>query len=345
MDIGAAGDTVGGLVSPGASSTAARSARRGVALALARRLGSMIAVLVVLSMGVFALMYLAPGGPEQALTSGRPVGPQALAALRERYNLDDPLPVQYLSWVGDAVTLDLGRSYRSQEKVTSLIASRGGITLQLAGLAFVITLVVSLPLALLAATRRRGAGDRLVSGFAVMGVAAPPFALGVLLLYVFGVKLAWFPVYGVGTGGLDRLRHLMLPAVALTVGVIALTLKIGRTSLISVIEQEYVAFARARGLSRPKVLMTYVVRNSLGPIATAAGLTFGTLVAGTVLVEQTFAIPGAGSLLVDAVNHQDVPVVQGLGLAISVLVLGVNLLTDVTYALIDPRIDLSRSIA
>lgn len=319
--------------------------RRGLgARALLRRVGASVLVLFVLSVGIFLLIHAAPGSPESALTAGRPVTPETLQTLRERYRLDDPLPVQYAAWFWRAVQLDFGDSLRSNESVTDLIRARGIISLQLTALAAIMALAVALPLAVLAASRRRRPTDRLISVLAALGVAAPPFALAVLLLYFFGVQLAWFPVFGPGEGMLDRLWHLVLPAVALAVGVFALVLKITRAALIGALEQEYVVFARARGLSRTRVMLVYAMRNSLAAIATAAGLTIATLVASTVLVEETFAIPGAGSQLVEAVRNQDVPVVQGLSLAVAAFILLINLLTDIVYALVDPRIDLSRSL-
>lgn len=323
---------------------AVRTRASGLA-SIARRVGAMFVVLLILSAGIFALTYLAPGSPERAITGGRPTDEATLQALRERYRLDDPLIVQYAAWLGNALTLDFGRSMRTNEEVTGTIVERGAVTLQLSLLAFVLALAAGLPLALLSAVRRRTPVDRAVSGGAALAVAAPPFALGVLLLYVFGVRLGWFPVFGAGEGFVDRLHHLVLPAIALAVGVVALMVKVGRAALVGALEQDYVTFARARGLGRAQVLMTYALRNSLGPIATAAGLTFGTLVVATVLVEETFALQGLGTLLIEAARNQDVPVVQGVSITIAAIVLLVNLATDIAYAIVDPRIDLSRSIA
>lgn len=329
----------------GATDRAGATPRRRSAGTLVRRAASMLGVLAVLSVGVFALTYAAPGSPEQALTAGRPVSPQQLQVVRERYHLDDPVWVQYGTWLGHAVRLDFGRSYRSDEPVRGLVSSRALVSLELAGLAFLMVLAVSLPLALLAAVRRRSAVDRTISALAAVGVATPPFALAVLLLFVFGVKLGWFPVFGAGSGVLDRLWHLALPALALAVGLVALVLKIARAALVTTLEQDYVTFARSRGLSRRQVLLTYALRNSLGPVATAAGLTFGSLIASTVLVEQTFAVPGIGTLLVGAVNNQDLPVIQGVSLALAAIILMVNLLTDVVYTVIDPRLELKDSLS
>lgn len=310
-----------------------------------RRIGTMFVVLFVISIGVFSLTHLSPGGPEQALTAGRPVSEQTLTTLHRRFGLDKPVAEQYWLWLQGAVQGDFGRSFRSNQSVGSLISSHALVSLQLAGLAFALVLVVSLPLALLAAVRRRTAVDRAISGSAAFLIAAPPFAVATLLLYVFGVQLRWLPAFGAGSGVLGRVEHLILPAAALAVGVLALVLKIARAALVDVLEQEYVTFARARGLSRRKVLVAYALRNGLGPVATAAGLTFGSLVASTVLVEQTFALSGLGTLLIESVRNHDIPVVQGVSLTIAAMVLVVNLGADLLYARIDPRIDLGSSSA
>ena len=324
---------------------APRAVRHEALRVIARRLGFMLLVLFILSIGIFALMYLAPGSPETAITAGRPVTPETLAAIRERYHLDDPIVVQYWSWLTHAVRLDFGDSFRSAQSVTSLIVDKGALTLQLAIYAFAIVLVVAIPMAMVAAVRRRTAVDRGISAIAVVGVATPPFVIAVLLLYVFGVQLGWFPIFGAGEGAADRIYHLTLPAIALASGMIALVLKITRASLVTVFDQEYITFARARGLRRRKVLITYGLRNGLGPVATAAGLTLASLIASTALVEKSFAIPGIGSLLVDAVNERDLPVIQGVSLTLAALVLLVTFFTDLAYYFLDPRIDLADSLS
>jgi peptide/nickel transport system permease protein len=305
----------------------------------------MLLVLWIISVGVFALTFAAPGSPEKALTAGRPVSEETLQALRDRYRLDDPLPVQYLDWLAGVVRLDFGVSYRTNESVGGVIVERAAITLELAALAFLIALAIALPLAFLAAVRRRTTVDRTISAGSALAVAVPPFALGVLMLYIFAIELGWFPVFGAGSGFADRIWHLLLPALTLSVSVFALVLKITRAALSSALEEEYVTFARARGVPRRTVLVSYALRNCVGPVCTAAGLTFGSLLAATVIVEEIFALPGAGTLLVDAARAQDVPVLQGISLAIAALILLVNLLTDLLQAALDPRVDISRSMA
>lgn len=314
------------------------------AITLARRVAAMVVVLLILSFGIFMLQYLAPGSVEAAVSGGRRLTPEQLSELRARYRLDQPVLVQYFSWLGHAVQGDFGTSYRTNEAVTPLMLKRMALSAQLAALAFVFAMLIGLPLAILAATRPRSATDRFVSGTAAVGVAAPPFAIAVLLLYVFGVELGWFPVFGAGVGFTDRVWHLVLPATALAIGTFALIIKITRAALTDALNQDYVTFARARGLGRRRVLATYGFRNSLAPVVTAAGLTFTSLLAATVFVETTFALPGAGSLLIESLSFKDIPVVQALSMALAAGILLVNLLTDLTYAVIDPRIDLTKSL-
>ena len=206
---------------------------------------------------------------------------------------------------------DFGRSIRTNEPVLDGISDRFKLTLQLGGLAFLITMALGVPLGVLAAVRSRTSIDRGIVSLSVVGVSAPAFATGILLLYVFAVELGWFPVFGEGSGVIDRLHHLALPAIALALTGMGLVLKLTRTAVISSLDQDYVTFARARGISR-RVLTAYALRNALVPIITAAGLLLAYMLAGTVLIEVTFALPGLGSLLVDSVRTLDMPMVQAL---------------------------------
>lgn len=303
-----------------------------------RRVALAVPLLLVISLLVFALIHLAPGTPEQALAGPRRVSPEALAAIRERYNLDEPFLVQYGLWLKSAVTGDFGRSIQSQELVTSAIWGRLGLTLFLGVYATVIALAFGIPLGLWAAYRRGTRTDRAVVGVSVLGVSAPTFAIGLVLIYLFSVFFDWFPSFGGGEGFLDRAYHLTLPAIALGLGLVALIVKITRAAAIDVLEQDYVAFARARGLSRWTIARRYVLRNSLVPVVTAAGLIVVGLFGGAVLIEVIFGLPGLGTLLDDSVANQDIPVVQALVLLTAVFVIGINLALDVLYTAIDPRI-------
>jgi peptide/nickel transport system permease protein len=316
--------------------------RAGLALYIGRRLLALVVLIVVISFVVFSLLYLAPGSPEQVLLGARPSTPETIAAIREEYNLNDPFLVQYGKWAWDALHFDFGRSIRTNEPVLDGISDPVKLTFQLGGLAFLITMVLGVPLGVLAAVRSRTSIDRGVVSLSVVGVSAPAFATGILLLYVFAVELGWFPVFGEGSGVVDRLHHLALPALALALTGMGLVLKLTRTAVIGSLDQDYVTFARARGISNSRVLSAYALRNALVPIITAAGLLLAYMLAGTVLVEVTFALPGLGSLLVDSVRTLDVPMVQALAILIATLVVVVNLVADIVYVAVDPRISFAR---
>lgn len=319
--------------------------RTGLLWYVARRLLALVVLLIVISVVVFGLIYLAPGSPEQVLLGARPSTPETIAAIRAEYHLDDPFVVQYLDWAGGAIQGDFGRSIRTNEPVAAGIAERLALTLQLGLFAFVLTMLIGVPFGILAAVRSRGAVDRGIVAVSVVGVSAPAFATGILLLYVFAVRFAWFPVFGQGTGVVDRIQHLTLPAVALALTGIGLVLKLTRTAVVNALDQDYVTFARARGISSGRILRGYALRNALVPIVTAGGLLLAYMLAGTVLVEVTFALPGLGSLLVDSVRTLDVPMVQALAILIGAIVIIVNLVTDLLYVVIDPRISFERTKA
>ncbi|MER7505468.1 ABC transporter permease [Nonomuraea pusilla] len=304
-----------------------------------RRLAGTAAVVLLLSIGVFGLLYLAPGSVQQTLLGTRPATPATIAAVQARYHLNDPVAVQYLRWLGGVLRGDLGTSIRTGAAVSGMLGERLPLTLALTGYGTLLAALAGIPLGVLGALRRGRATDRLVVTAGVVGLSAPPFAVGLLLLVVFALGLGWFPVYGTGEGLADQLWHLTLPAAALAVGAVGLLVRFTRAALVRELEQDYVVFARARGLRAPLVLR-YAMRNSLVPVLTAAGLIVTGTLAGTVLVEVTFALPGLGSLLVDSVTFKDVPVVQALALLLTLLVAAVNLLVDVGYSLVDPRVRL-----
>jgi peptide/nickel transport system permease protein len=305
---------------------------------IGRRLLAMAAVLVAMSFVIFLFLYLSPGSPEQILLGPREATPQSVAAIRQEYHLNRPFLTQYFLWARNAIQLNFGRSIITNEPVANEIVQRLRFSIQLAGLAFFFVLLVGVPLGVFAASKRRSSADRSIVAFSVVGISAPAFATGLLLLYVFAVKLAWFPVFGQGSGFFGRIWHLMLPAIALSLTAMGLVLRLTRASAATAFEQDYVAFARARGVPRHRILFAYVLRNALIPIVTASGLILAYLIAGAVLVESTFALPGVGSLLVDAITNKDIPVVQGLAMLLALTVVLINLITDLVYLVVDPRI-------
>jgi peptide/nickel transport system permease protein len=311
---------------------------RSLVVFVVRRLAVLPLLLLAISFGVFSLTYLAPGSPEAALLGGRSATPEALAAIRAQYGLDKPFLEQYTTWLGNAIQLDFGRSIRSGEPVVDAIQRRANVTIFLTLYAFTITALLGIPLGVLAAVRKRSLADRAIVAGSVIGVSAPAFATGIILLYLFAIVLGWFPVFGQGEGWIDQLWHYALPALTLALTVMALIVKLTRTATIEALDQDYVTFARARGISGSRVLTSYALRNALVPVITASGIVLGYMLTGAVLVEVTFALPGIGSLLVQSAAFQDVPTIQGIAMLIAVMIVLVNLVTDVLYAVVDPRI-------
>lgn len=304
------------------------------------RLAGTAVVLLVLSFGIFTLLYLSPGSVEQTLLGNRPATPASLEAIRAKYHLDEPFLQQYLQWLSDAVRGDFGTSIRSGADVSTTIGARIPLTLSLTVFGSAIAACVGVPLGILAAVRRNRTTDKAVVALSVAGLSTPPFAVGLVLLVVFAVTWELFPVYGQGSGFVDVIWHLTLPAIALGVAGAGLLVRFTRAGLVRELEQDYVVFARARGLSSGRVLR-YALRNALVPVLTGSGLIVTATLVGTVLVEVVFALPGLGSLLVDSVTFKDVPVVQGVALLLTLLIAAINLIVDVAYTIVDPRIGLS----
>jgi peptide/nickel transport system permease protein len=303
-----------------------------------RRIAIAIPLLVIVSFGVFALVHLAPGDPARALLGARPSDPATLAAIREQYHLNDPFIVQYAKWLWRVLHGDLGRSIQSSQLVTRAIAQRVGLTVFIGVMSTAIVLGLGILLGMLAGFRRGTRLDRGMVMFGVFGISSPPFVTGIFLLYLFGVVLGWFPTYGAGRGFLDRFWHLTLPSLALALSVMAIVVKITRTAVIQELDKDYVVFARARGLKPARVVFGYVLRNALIPVVTAAGIIIVGLIANAIYVEVTFALPGLGYLTVEAVHNRDIPLIQGTALFLSAFVILLNLLVDLAYVLIDPRI-------
>jgi peptide/nickel transport system permease protein len=309
-----------------------------VARFIARRIAAFAVLLVIISFGVFSLLYVAPGDTARLLLGAKPQSPAALAAVRQEYHLDKPFLTQYWLWLESAVQLDFGHSIQTQQSVIQIIENRAPIDVFLGVYAFLLVLLTAVPLGILAALRQRRMTDRAVVGLSVIGVSAPPFATSLLLLYLLSVKVTLFPSFGAGNGFVGRLYHLALPAVALAISAAALVVKFTRAAMINALDQDYVASARARGLSGSRVIIGYALRNALVPIVTATGLVLGYVLTGAVLIEYTFSLNGVGSYLVEAVGFKDFPVVQGIALLVAAIVMLANLLTDVAYLFVDPRI-------
>ncbi|QIG46292.1 ABC transporter permease [Nordella sp. HKS 07] len=316
--------------------------RSGLGWYIIRRLAVALPLLFLITFGVFALVKLAPGDPVRALIGSRPANAETIAAIREEFHLNDPFLIQYGKWLGQVIKGDLGRSITGNRPVARMIGDRLGLTLYLTLLGTFLVLTLGVALGMLAAFRRESRLDRGVVMLGVLGISSPPFVTGIFLLYIFAVVLGWFPTFGPGRGFLDRFWHLVLPAFALALSVMAIVTKITRASVVEELDKDYVVFARARGLSAARIAFSYVLRNALIPVVTAGGLIVVGLIAGAIYVEVTFALPGLGSLTVEAVQKRDIPLVQGTTLVFAVLVVLINLAIDVLYTLIDPRIRFGR---
>ncbi|WP_105973861.1 ABC transporter permease [Streptomyces geranii] len=307
-----------------------------------RRLASGLLLLLALSLLVFALLDASPGSPLQSLLGTRPATPELVAELRARHHLDEPFALQYLHWLSDAVRLDFGRSISVQAgtPVVDMVYGRAALSAELAAYCLLLVLLLGVPLGLIAGIRHGRTADRSISLLATVGFGAPVYALSVVLLYVFGVALGWFPVYGAGEGFADRVTHLTLPAVALTTVLSAVVVRQTRAATVTVLRQDYLTFARLRGLSPARVLIHYVLRNCAPPVVTSAGMLLIAPLSAGIFIEQVFSLPGMGSLLLTAVAAEDLPVVQGTALLLGALVVLVNLLVDLLGFLLDPRVRL-----
>jgi ABC-type dipeptide/oligopeptide/nickel transport system permease component len=299
---------------------------------LVRRLLLTIPVLLGVATLVFALIHLVPGDPAQSML-GEGASQEEIDQLRQKLGLDRPLLVQYQSFLTGLVRGDLGSSFRYGTPVTSEIRDRLFRTFQLAFAAMFVAMLIAVPLGILAAVFRGTAIDHAAMTMALVGISMPNFWLGPLLAILFAVYLGWLPVAGTGS-----LAHLVLPAITLGAALAAILARMTRASLLEELRELYVLAARARGLSRTRAIVRHAFRNSLIPVVTIVGLQFGAVLTGTIITETIFAWPGVGRLLIQAINFRDYPLVQGCILFISFTYVMMNLLTDLTYGLLDPRI-------
>jgi ABC-type dipeptide/oligopeptide/nickel transport system permease component len=299
---------------------------------LFRRLLLTIPVLLGVATLVFALIHLVPGDPAQSML-GEGASQEEVASLRHSLGLDRPLLAQYGSFLAGISRADLGTSFRYGTPVTAEIRARLYRTIQLAFAAMVVAVLLAIPLGILAAVFRGTAVDHAAMTVALAGISMPNFWLGPLLAILFAVRLGWLPVAGTGS-----LAHLVLPAVTLGAALSAILARMTRASLLEELRELYVVAARARGLSRTRAIVRHAFRNSLIPIVTIIGLQFGAVLTGTIITETIFAWPGVGRLLIQSISFRDYPLVQGCILFISFTYVGMNLLTDLTYGFLDPRI-------
>jgi peptide/nickel transport system permease protein len=307
---------------------------------LARRLLSTIPVLLIVAVLVFLMLRLTPGDPA-AVLAGDAASTEQIAQIRQNLGLDRSIPEQFGIWFGRMMSGDLGQSYYYKMPVTSLIAQRLEPTLSLALITMALAVLIAVPLGVLAAWRHGGWLDRTLMGFSVMGFSIPVFVLAYLLIWLISLKLGWLPVQGYQrlSGGMGPwLRHLLLPALTLSVVYIALIARVTRASVLETLGEDYIRTARAKGLPESKVLMRHALANAAVPIATVIGIGIALLIGGVVVTESVYAIPGLGRLTVDAVLARDFPTIQGVILFFSFIYVVVNLLVDLSYVFFDPRI-------
>lgn len=307
---------------------------------LSRRLAGLLLTLLAVSLLIFAVMAVLPGDPA-AITLGTSAAPETLGALRHAMGLDQPLMLRYGKWLLGAATGDLGQSYTYGVPVAGLIVERLAVTLPLAVFAIVLSVAIAIPLGVAAAARRGGMIDILASIFAQMGVAVPGFWVGLLLIILFSTTLGIMPAGGFpgwGNGLWPALKALVLPALALALPQAAVLTRVTRTAMLDVLHEDFIRTARAKGLPRRSVLWRHVVPNALVPVLTILGLQFTFLVAGAVLIENVFNLPGLGRLAYQALGQRDIIVMQDVTLFFASLVVIVNFLIDLSFLAIDPRL-------
>jgi peptide/nickel transport system permease protein len=309
---------------------------------LGRRLLLTIPTLLGVAVIVFLLMRAIPGDVVTQLVGvDQEVSPERMAELRRIFGLDLPIHVQFAQWLGAALQGDLGTSLRTGRSIFGDLMLRFPATLQLSLMSLAIALAMALPLGILAARFRGRWPDYLGSAFVLVGLSIPSFFLGILLILLFSLRLGWLPPAGFVPfleDPLESMRRMILPALSLGLILAAATTRIMRSTMLEVLNRDYVRTARAKGLSERRVTLTHALRNALIPVVTVVGLQFGSLLGGTVIIEQVFSIPGVGRFALEGINLRDYPVVQGAVLVISGAFVFVNLLVDVLYALIDPRV-------
>ncbi|SHK51711.1 peptide/nickel transport system permease protein/oligopeptide transport system permease protein [Pseudonocardia thermophila] len=317
------------------------SARRALAPGLLRyvvvRVVSAVCVMFAVSIVVFLFIHAAPGGPEHAI-GGELATEEQLESIRQRYGFDRPLPEQYLQFLGGILHGDFGESIIQKTPVATLIGETVKVTLPLLAFTWILAMGAGLALGILTASRPGSRLDRFSLGMTTLGASTPAFVVGTFLAWLFGVQLGWFPALGAGEGGLDTVRHLVLPAATAAIVLLAVTTRITRVRVGQILEEDQATFARARGLGRWWTLKHVVLRNAGVQLVTLSGSVVVSLFTGLILVERVFNLPGIGSLMVDAIHDRDMPVIQGVTFCVALLVVTVNLVVDLVCMAIDPRL-------
>lgn len=313
-----------------------------------RRLPSLLATLFAVSLLTFLMTSLLPGDPALQILGAENATPEAIAAVRADLGLDDPLPVRYLHWIGDALTGDFGRSYRTNEPVSDAILDRLPVTAEIGILAIVIALLVAIPVGMLSAYRAGTRTDKLISSTSFGLLAVPNFMVAIFLILIFAVWLGVLPATGwvnFTDDPVQNLRSALLPALSLAIAEMAVYTRLLRTDMIGTLQQDFVTMARVKGVSNRRILFRHALRPSSFSLMTVAGVQVGAIIGGSVVIETLFALPGVGRLLLEAVLVRDLLMVQGVALVIAISYVVVNFTVDILYSYLDPRISHGRSAA
>ncbi|MCZ8374144.1 MAG: ABC transporter permease [Beijerinckiaceae bacterium] len=307
---------------------------------IARRLLQLVPTVIIVSMMIFGLQQLLPGDPA-TIMAGEERDPEVIEQIRKQYRLDQPIPLQYVYWIKGVVSGDLGESMRLKEPVSRLVAQKLPVTLQLATMAMLIAILIGVPAGIISAVKKGTAWDYLVNVISLWGISTPNFWLGILMIFLFSVHLGWLPASGYVSPFEDpwqSLKTTIMPAFVLGNSIAGVLMRHTRAAMLQALSSDYVRTARAKGLGEKRVILAHAMRNALTPVITLGALEFGTLLSGAVLTEQIFTIPGFGKLIVDAVFNRDYAVVQGVVLVTSATYIVLNLLADIGYILVNPRL-------
>ncbi|CCD99364.1 ABC transporter permease [Bradyrhizobium sp. STM 3809] len=307
---------------------------------LARRLAQIIPTLIFVSILIFSLQQLLPGDPALVM-AGEERDPAVIEQIRKQYRLDQPLPVQYGYWIKGVLSGDFGESLRIKMPVRDLILQKLPVTLQLASMAIVIAFLIGIPAGIVSAVKRGTGWDYAANLFALWGISTPNFWLGIMLIFVFSIQLGWLPPSGYVSLAEDwraSLAATIMPAFVLGNAIAAILMRHTRSAMLQVLSSDYIRTARAKGISERQVILRHALRNALTPVITLGALELGTLLSGAVLTEQIFSIPGFGKLIVDAVFNRDYAVVQGVVLVTATVYILLNLIADLAYVLVNPRL-------
>jgi peptide/nickel transport system permease protein len=307
---------------------------------IVKRLIGMIPVLFLVSVVIFSILHLTPGDPA-LLMLGEEVTPEKLAALRHQLALDQPIPVQYAIWLSNVLHGDLGRSVRTQQPVVEAIEQRLPPTFELTLFALVFSLGLAIPAGIISAARRNSSSDLISTTLALLGISMPNFFLAILLIFIFALKLRWFPPIGytpITQDVVANIKGMILPGLTLGAATAALISRQLRSSLLEALNQDYIRTARAKGMGERMILLGHAFKNAMIPIATIIGLQVGALLGGAIITESIFVLPGVGRLVVDSIFARDFPLVQGVVLFLALVYLFANLAVDVVYVFLDPRI-------